>query len=66
MHNERYVDSRSILKETLDFVKAEVMALLKNNKVKGMEHVNVDDIADLVFHNRYRIGILGKNTIQSS
>lgn len=49
MHNERYVDSRSILKETLDFVKAEVMALLKNNKVKGMEHVNVDDIADLVF-----------------
>ncbi|MBS4912798.1 MAG: glutamine synthetase [Veillonella sp.] len=48
-HNDRYVDSRSILKDTLTFVKSELLTLLKEYKVADMDHVNFDDVADLVF-----------------
>ncbi|MDY3974728.1 glutamine synthetase [uncultured Veillonella sp.] len=48
-HCDRYVDSRSILNDTLDFVKKELLALFKEHKVQDMDHVNFDEVADLVF-----------------
>lgn len=48
-HCDRYVDSRSILKDTLALVKSELLTLFKEHKVKDMDHVNFDEIADLVF-----------------
>lgn len=49
MHNYKYVDSRSILKETTDYVRGELLKLLKSTAVPGMEHVKGDDIADIIF-----------------
>ena len=49
MHCDEYVDSRSILKRSVDYVKSELLAMLKNNYVPGMDHVKGEDIADIYF-----------------
>lgn len=48
-HCDRYVDSRSILKGSLDYVKAELMGLLQTHTVPGMEFIDGKEIADLIF-----------------
>ena len=50
IHNGTYVDSRSILKQTLTYMEKEIMALLrKYPHMPGLEHVNVAAIDHLVF-----------------
>ena len=48
-HCDRYVDSRSILKRSCEYVKEELMKLLQANQVKGMEFIDANEIADVIF-----------------
>lgn len=48
-HQGRFVDSRAILKETQAKVAADLRALLKEYKVPGLEHINADEIEDIIF-----------------
>lgn len=50
VHNGLKVDSRSILAESLEYVKSELISLFKKNpKISGLEHLDVNEIADVVF-----------------
>ena len=49
MHNYRYVDSRSILKNSCDYVRAELLSLIKEHGLPGMPHVKADDVVDIIF-----------------
>jgi len=50
IHNGARVDSRSILVQSLEYVKAELLRLLKSKpQIPGLEHVNLSDIEDVVF-----------------
>lgn len=50
IHNGQHVCSRSILADTLDYVKKEVKGLLKKYpNVSGLEHIKGTDVEDLVF-----------------
>lgn len=50
LHNGNFVDSRSILKNTLDYVETEIMDLFqKYPSVPGLEHICADDIEKLIF-----------------
>ncbi len=49
LHNGKFIDSRSILKQSCEYVAAEVKKLLMEHPVKGMENLPVDDIQDIVF-----------------
>ena len=50
IHNEKHVDSRSILNNSLNFIKEELFGLFKKYpKIAGLDHVNLDEIEDLVF-----------------
>ena len=50
LHNGNFVDSRSILKNTLDYVEGEIMELFKKHPViAGLEHINGNDIDKLIF-----------------
>ena len=48
-HCDRYVDSRSILKRSCEYVKEELIKLLQANQVKGMEFIDANEIADVIF-----------------
>ncbi|WP_127010413.1 glutamine synthetase [Veillonella sp. CHU594] len=48
-HCDRYVDSRSILKRSCEYVKEKLMKLLQANQVKGMEFIDANEIADVIF-----------------
>jgi len=48
-HNYRYVDSRSILKQTCEVVQKELTEMFKNNVVPGLEHIKGDEIDEIVF-----------------
>lgn len=48
-HNNRFVDSRSILKQACQYVREELMATLKKHGIPGVKNVKADDIADIVF-----------------
>lgn len=48
MHNEKCVDSRSILKRSVDYFKNEILNMLKNNpQVTKQWGITVDDIEDI-------------------
>ena len=50
VHNGLRVDSRSILTQTLEYVGAEIKALLKKTgKVPGLEHLKPSDIEEVLF-----------------
>ncbi|WP_251422225.1 glutamine synthetase [Veillonella agrestimuris] len=49
MHNYRYVDSRSILKRSCDYVRNELLALIKEKGLPSMPHINTDEIVDIIF-----------------
>lgn len=50
IHEGKAVDSRSILANTLNYVKAELLDLFaKNDKVSGLEHIKGSDVKDIVF-----------------
>ena len=52
VHNNEMVCSRSILKNTMDYVEAELLALFKENpKIAGLEHIDVNEIKKIVFTN---------------
>lgn len=52
VHNNEMVCSRSILKNTLDYVEKELLALFKANpKIAGLEHVDTNEIKKIVFTN---------------
>ncbi|MGE1063228.1 glutamine synthetase [Megasphaera paucivorans] len=47
-HATGYIDSRSILRNTVDYVGEEVLSLIKKHGIKGID-INPDDIAKIVF-----------------
>jgi glutamine synthetase len=50
VHNGLRVDSRSILAQSLEYVKGEIIGLLKKTgKVSGLEHLDPAEIDDVVF-----------------
>ena len=50
IHEGKRVDSRAVLADTLEFVKKELLALLKKHpKLSGLEHVNGAEVADVKF-----------------
>ncbi len=50
IHNGSYVDSRSILKRTLEYMEAEIMKLFKGRKsIAGLEHVDGKKIEKIIF-----------------
>lgn len=49
IHNGDFIDSRSILKKSCEYVADELMKLLMGKKIKGMEYVPFNDIQDIVF-----------------
>lgn len=50
VHNGVRVDSRAVLKDTLVYVRKELMKLFKANpKISGLEHIKTADIADIEF-----------------
>lgn len=50
LHNGSFVDSRSILRDTLNYVEKEIKALFKKYPViPGLEHINGEDIEKIVF-----------------
>jgi glutamine synthetase len=50
VHNGLKVDSRSILAQSLEYVKNELISLFaKHPKIAGLGHLNTADIADVVF-----------------
>jgi len=50
VHNGLRVDSRSALADSLTYIKAELLSLFKKYpKVAGLEHINGDEIADIIF-----------------
>ena len=49
IHNGDFIDSRSILKKSCEYVADELMKLLVGKKIKGMEYVPFNDIQDIVF-----------------
>lgn len=48
-HQNRFVDSRAILKNTKEYVTKELLYLLKNNKINGLEHIDTENIEDIIF-----------------
>lgn len=48
-HNYRFVDSRSILKRTKSYVSEELLKLIKNNTIPGLEHINTAEIDEIIF-----------------
>lgn len=52
VHNNEMVCSRSILKNTLDYVEKELLALFKASpKIAGLEHIDTNEIKKIVFTN---------------
>ncbi|MDT8900869.1 glutamine synthetase [Anaeroselena agilis] len=50
VHNGLRVDSRSVLAQSLEYVKGEIIGLLKKaGKVSGLEHLDPAEIDDIVF-----------------
>lgn len=50
LHNGSFVDSRSILRDTLNYVEKEIKSLFKKYPViPGLEHINGEDIEKIVF-----------------
>ena len=50
LHNGNFVDSRSILKNTLSYVEKEILELFKKHPhIAGLEHVNPEEIENLIF-----------------
>ena len=50
IHEGKRVDSRAVLKDTLDYVKSELLSLFKKfPKISGLEHINGADVADIQF-----------------
>ncbi|HML31705.1 MULTISPECIES: glutamine synthetase [Sporomusa] len=50
VHDGLRVDSRSILAQSMEYIKAEIKALFQNNsKIAGLEHINAADVDDILF-----------------
>jgi glutamine synthetase len=50
VHNGLRVDSRSILAQSLEHIRAELKELFqKNSKIPGLEHINGADVEDIIF-----------------
>ncbi|QDR80904.1 glutamine synthetase [Sporomusa termitida] len=50
VHNGLRVDSRSILAQSLEYIKGEIQALFqKNEKIAGLEHINNAEVDDILF-----------------
>ncbi len=49
IHNGKRIDSRSILKDSCDYVSTELKKLFASHPVKGMEYLPFEDIQDIVF-----------------
>lgn len=50
VHNDKRVDSRSILAESLSYIKGELFSLFKKYpKIAGLDHIDISEIEDIVF-----------------
>lgn len=49
-HDGVRVDSRSILKQSIEYAEKELLSLLKSGKtISGLEHLNGDDVEEIIF-----------------
>lgn len=49
IHNDKFIDSRSILKRSCDYVAEELKKLIVGKTIKGMENFPTSEIQDIVF-----------------
>mgnify|MGYP003271233036 FL=1 len=49
IHNDKFIDSRSILKRSCDYVAEELKKLIAGKTIKGMENFPTGEIQDIVF-----------------
>lgn len=49
VHNGKYIDSRSILNRSLNFLKEKLLSLLKNNP-KSLNKISYEDIEDIIIN----------------
>lgn len=49
LHNGKFIDSRSVLKQSCDYVAGELKKLLVGKTVPGMENTPLSEIQDIVF-----------------
>lgn len=49
MHNNRFVDSRAILKNTKAYVTEELIKLMSSHRIPGLDHVKGEDIEEIFF-----------------
>lgn len=50
IHNDVFVDSRSILRNSLEYVRSEMLALCKKYpKIYGLEHIDASEIKEIIF-----------------
>lgn len=67
IHNNKMVCSRSILKNTLDYVEREMLALFKENpKIAGLEHINLNEVKKLVFTNATELEFWVKTPMENA
>lgn len=49
IHNGKFIDSRSVLKKSCEYVSEKLKKLLSDAQVKGMENFPFSEIQDIVF-----------------
>ncbi|MDO4178703.1 MAG: glutamine synthetase [Phascolarctobacterium sp.] len=67
VHNNQMVCSRSILKNTLDYVEKEMLALFKEYpNVAGLEHIDLNEIKKIVFTNATELEFWVKTPMENA
>lgn len=64
IHNNKFVDSRSILANSIKYVETELLELIKNHPIKGLDIV-ADDIEELLFTSATELEFWVKSPDQS-
>ncbi len=67
IHEGKRVDSRAVLKDTLDYVKKEMLDLFKKHPtVSGLEHINGADVADIQFTSATELELWVKTPLEEA
>ena len=67
IHEGKRVDSRAVLKDTLDYVKKEMLDLFKKHpSMSGLEHINGADVADIQFTSATELELWVKTPLEEA
>ena len=67
IHEGKRVDSRAVLKDTLDHVKKEMLGLFKKYPtISGLEHINGTDVADIQFTSATELELWVKTPLEEA